>query len=169
MSYSIMEMSHSIYSYASAHGARPSLTLKAAVVHTCDDQDGALFDTTRLLEIQMASHARSAKYMTSETVSQLNDAVQRFQSGLDQCPISHPDHAVALTNLAFPCLAGCIHLQDIDTTISLFIEALALHFAPIRSLLSSTFTNPRSYAASHCPCASRAPAFVSAQTVWLVA
>ncbi|KAG1768559.1 hypothetical protein EDD22DRAFT_235253 [Suillus occidentalis] len=73
----------------------------------------------------MASHARSVKYMTSETVSQLNDAVQRFQSGLDQCPIDHPCHAAALTNLTFPRLAGYIHIQDIDITISLFLEALA--------------------------------------------
>lgn len=64
--------------------------------------------------------------MTSETVSHLNDAVQRFQSGLDQCPIGHPDHAAALTNLTFPRLAGYIYLHDIDTTIFLFLEALVL-------------------------------------------
>ncbi|KIK38010.1 hypothetical protein CY34DRAFT_415884 [Suillus luteus UH-Slu-Lm8-n1] len=69
MSYSIiMEMILSIYSYHLC-AARPSLTLKAAVVHACDDQDGALLNTARLLEIQVANHARSAKYMTSETVS----------------------------------------------------------------------------------------------------
>ncbi|KAG1848644.1 hypothetical protein C8R48DRAFT_813337, partial [Suillus tomentosus] len=38
-------------------GVKPSLKLKAAIVHACDDQDDALFDTARLLEIQMrATH-----------------------------------------------------------------------------------------------------------------
>ncbi|KAG2344813.1 TPR-like protein, partial [Suillus weaverae] len=41
----------------------------------------------------------------------------------------HPDHATALTNLAWARLKGYIDndLQDIDATISLFREALALH------------------------------------------
>jgi hypothetical protein len=54
--------------------------------------------------------------------------VQRFQLVLDQCPIGHPDHAAALANLAWARLRGYIqnHLQDIDTTISLFRDALAL-------------------------------------------
>ncbi|KAG1871527.1 CHAT domain-containing protein [Suillus subluteus] len=66
--------------------------------------------------------------MTSETVSHLNDAVQHFQLVLDQCPVGHPDHTAALTNLAYARLEGYIqnHLQDIDTTIPLFREALAL-------------------------------------------
>jgi CHAT domain-containing protein/tetratricopeptide (TPR) repeat protein len=64
----------------------------------------------------------------SNTVSQLNYAMQRFQLVLDQCPVGHPDHATALANLAYVCLRGYInnHLQDIDTTISLFHDALAL-------------------------------------------
>ncbi|KAG1853518.1 CHAT domain-containing protein [Suillus subluteus] len=47
---------------------------------------------------------------------------------LDQCPVNHSDHATALTNLAYARLQGCIrnHLQDIDTTTSLFRDALAL-------------------------------------------
>ncbi|KAG2034104.1 CHAT domain-containing protein [Suillus americanus] len=66
--------------------------------------------------------------MTGGTVSHLNDAVQHFQLVLDQCPVGHPDHTAALTNLASASLAGYIrnHLQDIDTTTSLFREALAL-------------------------------------------
>ncbi|KAG2092401.1 CHAT domain-containing protein [Suillus cothurnatus] len=66
--------------------------------------------------------------MTSRTVSHLNDAMQHCQSVLDQCPVGHPDHAAALTNLAYACLGGYIqnHLQDIDITTSLFRETLAL-------------------------------------------
>jgi tetratricopeptide (TPR) repeat protein len=66
--------------------------------------------------------------MTSEAVSHLNDAVQRFQLVLDQCPVGHPDHAAALTNLASARLGGYIqnHLQEIDSTTPLFREALAL-------------------------------------------
>ncbi|KAG1758165.1 CHAT domain-containing protein [Suillus occidentalis] len=75
-----------------------------------------------------AGHAQIAEYVASETVSHLNAAVEHFQLVLDQCPASHPDHAAALTNLAYARLEGYIrsHLQDIDTTISLFCNALAL-------------------------------------------
>ncbi|KAG1732991.1 CHAT domain-containing protein [Suillus occidentalis] len=112
-------------------GVHPSLTLKAAVVQACDDQEGALSDS--LVDCEMtrqtdAGHARSAKYVASETVSHLNAAVEHFQFVLDQCPVSHPYHAEALTNLAWARLEGYIRndLQDIDTTISLFRDALAL-------------------------------------------
>ncbi|KAG1882472.1 hypothetical protein F4604DRAFT_1577384 [Suillus subluteus] len=66
--------------------------------------------------------------MTSETVSRLNDAVLHFQLVLYQCPVSHPDHAVALTNLAYAHLQGYIRkdLEDIDATTSFFRDALAL-------------------------------------------
>jgi tetratricopeptide (TPR) repeat protein len=73
-------------------------------------------------------HAQFAEYVTSETVSHLNAAVEHFQSVLDQCPVSHPDRAAALTNLAWTRLQGYIRddLQDIDTSTALFRDALAL-------------------------------------------
>ncbi|KAG2122484.1 CHAT domain-containing protein [Suillus clintonianus] len=76
-----------------------------------------------------AGHARYTEYITRQTVSHLNDALQHFQSVLDRCSVDHPDHAAALTNLAWARLQGYIQndLQDIDTTTSLFREALALH------------------------------------------
>ncbi|KAG1823765.1 CHAT domain-containing protein [Suillus subaureus] len=109
----------------------PSLTLKAVVVHACDDQDSTLSDSlvdSDIIRVTDAGHARLAEYMTSGTVSHLNDAVQHFQLVLDQCPVGHPDHAAALTNLAYARLEGYIrnHLQDIDTTASFFRESLAL-------------------------------------------
>ncbi|KAG1721148.1 hypothetical protein EDB19DRAFT_525966 [Suillus lakei] len=118
-------------SFPPVHGVYPSLTLKAAIVHPCDDQDGGLFDSIVDCEIARdtdAGHARFAEYTTSKTVSHLNDAVQHFQSVLDQCPVGHPDHASALTNLAYARLGGYIQndLEDIDTTTSLFREAFAL-------------------------------------------
>lgn len=66
--------------------------------------------------------------MTSKTVSHLHDAVQHFQFVLDRYSVDHPDHAEAFTNFAFTCLEGYMqdHLQDIDTTTSLFHQALAL-------------------------------------------
>ncbi|KIK32515.1 hypothetical protein CY34DRAFT_101346 [Suillus luteus UH-Slu-Lm8-n1] len=74
-----------------------------------------------------AGHAQIAKYVASKTVSHLNAAVEHFELVLDQCPASHPDHTAALTNLAWARLEGYIRkdLQDIDTTISLFRDALA--------------------------------------------
>ncbi|KAG2139216.1 CHAT domain-containing protein [Suillus clintonianus] len=118
-------------SFPLVHGVNPSLTLKAAVVHACDNQDGALFDSLVGCEIAQetdAGHAQYAEYSTSKTVSHLNGAVERFQLVLDRCPVDHPDHAAALTNLAWARLHGYIRndLQDIDTTTSLFHEALAL-------------------------------------------
>ncbi|KAG1805697.1 uncharacterized protein BJ212DRAFT_1303962 [Suillus subaureus] len=118
-------------SFPPVRGIHPSLALKAAVVHACDDQDGALFHSlvgcggARDTD---AGHAQSAEYMTSKTVSHLNDAVQHFQLVLDQCLVDHFNHAAALTNLACARLEGCIQkdIQDADTTTSLFRKTIAL-------------------------------------------
>ncbi|KAG2041183.1 CHAT domain-containing protein [Suillus americanus] len=117
--------------FPSVRGVHPSLTLKATVLHNCDNQDSALFDS--IVECQIArntdaGHERFATYVTSETVSHLNDAVKHFQLVLDQCPVGHPDQAAALTNLAWARLQGYIRkdFQDIDSITSLFREALAL-------------------------------------------
>ncbi|KAG0692578.1 CHAT domain-containing protein [Suillus ampliporus] len=74
-----------------------------------------------------AGHTRFAEYMASKTVSHLNDAVENFQSVLEQCPVGHPDRGAALTNLAWSRLEGYIHkdLQDIDSSTCLFRDALA--------------------------------------------
>ncbi|KAG2149362.1 CHAT domain-containing protein [Suillus clintonianus] len=118
-------------SFPPVRGVNPSLTLKVTVVHTNDNQDGTLFDSLVDCEIAQetdAGHARFAEYMSSRTVSHLNDALQHFQLVLDRRPVDHPDHAAALTNLAWARLLGYIlnDLQDIDTTTSLFHKALAL-------------------------------------------
>ncbi|KAG1877452.1 hypothetical protein F4604DRAFT_1924080 [Suillus subluteus] len=120
-----------VLSFPPVRGVHPSLILKVAVVHACDNHNGALSDPLVDCEIAQdtdAGHARFAKYVTRKTVSHLNYAVEHFQLVLDQCPVSHPDHAMALTNLAWARLQGYIdnHLQDIDTAISLFRDALAL-------------------------------------------
>ncbi|KAG1853201.1 CHAT domain-containing protein [Suillus subalutaceus] len=115
-------------SFPSVHS---SLTLKATVLHDCDYQDSALPDS--IVECQIAQdtdagHERFATYVTSETVSHLNDAAKHFQLVLDQCPVGHPHRAAALTNLAWARLEGYIQndFQDIDSITSLFREALAL-------------------------------------------
>ncbi|KAG1878090.1 CHAT domain-containing protein [Suillus subalutaceus] len=112
-------------------GVSPSLTLKAAVVHSCDNQDSALLDSTVDCKIGRdadAGHAQFAEYVSSKMVSRLNGAVEHFQSVLDQCPVDHPDRASALTDLACVRLKGYIQgdFQDIDFVTSLFREALAL-------------------------------------------
>ncbi|KAG2342404.1 hypothetical protein BDR05DRAFT_964354 [Suillus weaverae] len=112
-------------------GDHSSLTLKAAVLYDCDNQDSTLFDF--IGECQVAQdtdvgHERFATYATSEKVSHLNDAVQHFQLVLDQCPVGHPDRAAILTNLAWARLKGYVRkdLENIDSIISHFREALAL-------------------------------------------
>ncbi|KAG1882807.1 hypothetical protein F4604DRAFT_1678298 [Suillus subluteus] len=90
-------------SFPPVYGVHPSLTLKAAVLLPCDNQDGALLNSVVESEIAGETDAgqeRIAKYVTSKTVSHLNDAVQHFQLVLDQCPVGHPDRAGALANLA---------------------------------------------------------------------
>ncbi|KAG2362851.1 CHAT domain-containing protein [Suillus spraguei] len=108
----------------------PSLTLKAAVLHSIDNQESALLDSTEceIVRETDAGHELFATYVTSKTVSYLNDAIQHFQSVLDQCLVGHPDRAGALTNLAWARLQGYIQddFQDIDSVISLFREALTL-------------------------------------------
>ncbi|KAG2142395.1 CHAT domain-containing protein [Suillus clintonianus] len=66
--------------------------------------------------------------MTRKGVSHLNNAVKHFQLILACCPVGHPDHAAALTNLAWARLEGYIrqHHQHINNVSSLFREALAL-------------------------------------------
>ncbi|KAG2040035.1 CHAT domain-containing protein [Suillus americanus] len=120
-----------VLSFPSVGGVHPSLMLKAVVVHTFDNKDGALSDSPvdcKITRDTDAGHAGLAKYLTCKKVSHLNDAVQHFQLVLDQCPVGHPDRAAALTNLAYAHLQGHIYkdLGDIDTTTSLFREALAL-------------------------------------------
>ncbi|KAG1740421.1 CHAT domain-containing protein [Suillus paluster] len=118
-------------SFPLIQGVCPSLTLKTSV-HPCGNDDGGQFDSIIDYEIARytnVGHTRFAEYITSKTVSRLNNAVEQFQLVLDQCPAGHLDHAAAVTNLARARLQGYIQndLQDIDSTISLFRDALALH------------------------------------------
>ncbi|KAG1740410.1 CHAT domain-containing protein [Suillus paluster] len=117
-------------SFPPIRGVCPSLTLKATSVHDCKNDDGELFDSIIDCETARdtdAGHTRLTKYVTSKSVSDLNDAVEHFQGVLDRCPVGHPDHAAALTNLSWARLKGYIRkdLQDIDSTASLFRDALA--------------------------------------------
>ncbi|KAG2038422.1 CHAT domain-containing protein [Suillus americanus] len=116
-------------SFPPVRGDCPSLTLKAALVHSCDNQDSALLDSIVDCEIGRdadAGHARFAEYNEGE--NDLDDAVEHFQLVVDQCPVDHPDRAAALTNLAWARLKGYIEgdFQDIDSVTCLFREALEL-------------------------------------------
>ncbi|KAG2362845.1 CHAT domain-containing protein [Suillus spraguei] len=118
-------------SFPSVRGVRPCLTLKATVLHSSDNQETALLDSITESGIARetdAGHERFATYVTSKTVSYLSDAIQHFQSVLDQCLVGHPDRAGALTNLAWARLQGYIQhdFQDINPVTSLFREALTL-------------------------------------------
>ncbi|KAG2337946.1 hypothetical protein BDR05DRAFT_952299 [Suillus weaverae] len=115
-------------SFSSVRGVHPSLTLKVAVVHACDDALSDSLVDCKIARDTDAGHARFAKYVKYKRVPHLKVAVQHFQLVLDQCPVSHPDHAAALTNLAYARLEGYARndLQDIDATTSLLRKALAL-------------------------------------------
>ncbi|KAG1763936.1 CHAT domain-containing protein [Suillus occidentalis] len=115
-------------SFLSVRGVRPSLTLRAAVEHTCDNQNSALPPVDcKIARDTDTGHARFAKFITYKRVPHLKVAVQHFQLVLDQCQVSHPDRATALTNLAYARLQEyiCKDLQDIDIITSLFRDALA--------------------------------------------
>ncbi|KAG1824297.1 CHAT domain-containing protein [Suillus variegatus] len=116
-------------------GVHPSLKLKATIVRACNYQDDALFDSLvdcKIARDTDAGHAQFVKYVRRKTVSHLKRAVDHFQSVLDQCPVSHPDHATALTNLAWARLEGYMRndVEDIDAITSLFRDALALRPQP---------------------------------------
>ncbi|KAG1720183.1 CHAT domain-containing protein [Suillus occidentalis] len=120
-----------VLSFPSVCDVHPSLTLKTTIVNACDDQDSALSYSLIDSEISRDTdkgHARFAKYVIGEMPFHLERAVEYFQPVLDQCPVDHPDRAGALTNLAYARLECYIqgYLQDIETTTSLFREALAL-------------------------------------------
>ncbi|KAG2142209.1 hypothetical protein BD769DRAFT_55387 [Suillus cothurnatus] len=108
---------------------QPCLTLKVAVVQT---RGKPLLHSLRESEIDhrtYTGHRRFAKYVTThKNVAELTRALKQFQIVLDQCPVVHLSRAAALTNLAWARLQGYIRkdLQDINSTISLFREALAL-------------------------------------------
>lgn len=67
-------------------------------------------------------------HMRRSRQSRLNDSLQHLQLVLNRCPVSHPDHTTALTNLAYVCLQGYIRngFQGINTIVSHFRDALAL-------------------------------------------
>ncbi|KAG2364434.1 CHAT domain-containing protein [Suillus spraguei] len=120
-----------VLSFPPVHGVQPSLTLKATVLHNCDNQDSAPLNPIVGCQITRdtdAGHAHFAKYMASKRVSHLNDAVRHFQLVLDQCPVGHLHRAAALTNLAWARLKGYIRsdFQGINSIASLFREALSL-------------------------------------------
>ncbi|KAG2360634.1 hypothetical protein BDR07DRAFT_1486761 [Suillus spraguei] len=132
-------------SFPPVRGVRPCLTLKVTVLHSSDNRGSALLDSITESGIARetdAGHERFATYVTSKTVSYLNDAIQHFQSVLDQCLVGHPDRAEALTNLAWARLEGYIRndFQDIDSVASLFREALhyVLRATPIIHYPSTT-------------------------------
>ncbi|KAG1836771.1 hypothetical protein DFJ58DRAFT_734774 [Suillus subalutaceus] len=70
-------------SFPPVRGVHPYLMLKAAIVHACDDHDGALFVIAKLLETRILGHAQFAVYVMSKMVSHLDNAVQHFQLLLD--------------------------------------------------------------------------------------
>ncbi|KAG1753655.1 CHAT domain-containing protein [Suillus paluster] len=118
-------------SFPRVRGVHPSLTLTAASVNGCGNNDGELLSSIVDCEIARdtdTGHTRFGEYMTSKMVSDLNDAVAHFELVLERCPVGHPDRAAALTNLACARLQGYIRndLQDIDSTTCLFRDILAL-------------------------------------------
>ncbi|KAG1764772.1 hypothetical protein EV702DRAFT_1204864 [Suillus placidus] len=120
-------------SFPPVRGVRPSLTLKAAVVHACDNQDGALLDVLVDSEIARdtdAGHARFATYVTplsvgseplsgyiQEDLQDIDTITFLFREALALRPQSHPDRALSLYRLILSLnwcydrtdTAGCIH------------------------------------------------------------
>ncbi|KAG1897206.1 uncharacterized protein F5891DRAFT_1243127 [Suillus fuscotomentosus] len=98
-------------SFPAVRSVQPSITLRVAVVHAWDDRNGTLFDSLvdcKIARDTDAGHAQLATYVTSKTVSHLDDAIP-FSVGSG--PVS-----------------GYIRndVVDIDATTSLFRDALAL-------------------------------------------
>ncbi|KAG1717956.1 CHAT domain-containing protein [Suillus lakei] len=106
-------------SFPSIRGSRPSLTLTAVSGHALGNDDDRLSDPIFDSEIAQrtdAGHTKFVEFVTSN----------RFV--LDRCPVGHPDRSAALANLAWARFEGDARkdLQDIESTTSLFRDALVL-------------------------------------------
>ncbi|KAG2366420.1 CHAT domain-containing protein [Suillus spraguei] len=119
-------------SFSPIRGVCPSLTLKVASAITCANDASELSDSIddcRIARDTDTGHMRLSEYMRCRSeVRILDDAMNYFESVLDQCPVDHPDHAAALTNLAWARLQGYIHkdLRGIYIATSLLCDALTL-------------------------------------------
>ncbi|KAG1802119.1 CHAT domain-containing protein [Suillus plorans] len=119
-------------SFPPIRGVCPSLTLKVASGITCANDGSVPFDSIddcRIARDTDVGHIRLCDYMRGRGgVQILDDAMNHFELVLDQCPVDHPDHAAALTNLAWARLQGYIRkdLQGIYITTTLLCDALAL-------------------------------------------
>ncbi|KAG1888228.1 CHAT domain-containing protein [Suillus subluteus] len=119
-------------SFPPIRGVCPSLTLKVTSVIACANDGSRLFDSIddcRIARDTDVGHIRLSEYIRRRgEVHILDDAMNRFELVLDQCPVDHPDHAAALTNLAWARLQGYIHkdLRGIYIATSLLCDALAL-------------------------------------------
>ncbi|KAG1851075.1 CHAT domain-containing protein [Suillus subalutaceus] len=117
-------------------GVHSSLTLKAVVLHPCDNQDSVLLDMSGISLCVVdtdTGHEQFVTYMASKTVSHLNDAVEHFQLVLDQCLVGHPDRAAALTNLAWARLKGYIQ-KDLRR------DLRAARYGPVIILIASQYS-----------------------------
>ncbi|KAG1841218.1 hypothetical protein DFJ58DRAFT_845063 [Suillus subalutaceus] len=126
MSYSIMEMNPSvILSFPLVRDIHPSLTLKAATGLACDDQDDALSDTARSLETQI--RARTICRIRDEQGSPSPERRSAAFSVGSRPVSSAPDHATALTNLAYARLKGADLAPNKRSTAADIREAAKLY------------------------------------------
>ncbi|KAG1800233.1 uncharacterized protein HD556DRAFT_1439093 [Suillus plorans] len=82
-----MDMSHSVnLAFPPVRGVHPSIELKAAIVHACDDQDDALFG------VHLLGYIRN-------DLEDINATTSLFCNALALCPQHHPDHPLSQYNL----------------------------------------------------------------------
>ncbi|KAG1732626.1 CHAT domain-containing protein [Suillus paluster] len=76
-----------------------------------------------------AGHRLLARYRRTQNSRDLEQSIKHFERASDLCPVDHPCHPAALSNLAtakfISCQANGTHL-DLDIPISLFQDALDL-------------------------------------------
>ncbi|KAG2159229.1 CHAT domain-containing protein [Suillus bovinus] len=119
-------------SFPPIRGVCPSLAVRVASIISRPNDGSVLFDSIDDCKIARdtdVGHMRLCDYMRGRGgVHILDDAMNYFELVLDQCPVDHPDHAAALTNLAWARLQGYIRkdLQGIYITTTLLCDALAL-------------------------------------------
>ncbi|KAG1774496.1 CHAT domain-containing protein [Suillus placidus] len=88
-------------SFPSICGDHPSLTLKAAAVHPCDDQDGILSDASNTGP-RGFSHQLRVGPLTGYILNDyqdINTTTSLFREALALRPHPHPDHPLSLNNL----------------------------------------------------------------------
>ncbi|KAG1893578.1 uncharacterized protein F5891DRAFT_1258641 [Suillus fuscotomentosus] len=117
-------------SFRAVRGVKHSITLKVAVVHACDDKNGTLFDTVKLLETQML--ATYDFLDTKSTDVDICEAVQLYHELLPLCPEGTYLRSIAVgENGVDYVIGGCNNLPIDGSDEDMHLRRVVLQLCPL--------------------------------------